>query len=43
MEDFVVDFSNIVNTPSMDEEDLAINREIDKANSDLDDLLSGWN
>lgn len=43
MEDFVVDFSNVVNTPSMDEEDLAINQEIDKASSDLDDLLSGWN
>lgn len=43
MEDFVVDFSNIVNTPSMDEEDLAINKEIDKANSALDDLLSALN
>ena len=43
MEDFVVDFSNVVNTPVIDEKDLAINQEIDKASSDLDALLSGWN
>ena len=43
MEDFVVDLSKVVNTPVMDEEDLAINQEIDKASSDLDALLSGWN
>lgn len=39
MDDFVEDFSDIVEPQAIDEEDVAINEEADKASDDLDDLL----
>lgn len=42
MEDFVEDFSKVVNTSVIDEEDVTINKEISKASDDLDDLLADW-
>lgn len=42
MEDFVGDLSEVVNITIIDEEDITINREIDKASDDLDDLLADW-
>lgn len=39
MDDFVEDFSDIVEPQVIDEEDVAINEEADKASDDLDDLL----
>lgn len=39
MEDFVEDFPEVVNMSVIDEEDVSTNEEIDKASSDLDDLL----
>ena len=41
MEDFVEDFSEIVNLSVINEEDVTINEEIDMASNDLDDLLTG--
>lgn len=41
MEDFVEDFSESVYTSVIDEEDVTINKEIDKTSNDLDDLLDG--
>lgn len=41
MEDFVEDFSRTVYTSVIDEEDVITNKEIDKASTDLDDLLDG--
>lgn len=41
MEDFVEDFSEIVNLSVIDEENVTINEEIDIASNDLDDLLTG--
>ena len=43
MEDFVDDFSDIAEPQIIDEEDVVINEEIDKASDDLDDLLSALN
>lgn len=43
MEDFVEDFSETINISVIDEEDIATNKEIDKASDDLDDLLAGLN
>lgn len=43
MEDFVEDFSEVVNTSVIDEEYITNNKEIDKASNDLDDLLAGLN
>ncbi len=43
MEDFVDDFSDIAELQIIDEEDVVINEEIDKASDDLDDLLSALN
>jgi hypothetical protein len=43
MEDFVEDFSEVVNTLVIDEEDVTTNKEIDKVSNDLDDLLAGLN
>ncbi|MBO8463806.1 MAG: hypothetical protein IAC13_07740, partial [Firmicutes bacterium] len=40
MEDFVEDFSEVVSTSIIDEEDVTTNKEIDKASDDLDDLLA---
>ena len=40
MEDFVENFSESVNTPVIDEEDLVTIQEIDKIGKDLDDLLA---
>ena len=42
MEDFVEDFSEIVNAPVIDEEDVMTNEEIDKTREELDDLLTDW-
>ncbi len=42
MEDFVEDFSEVVNILVIDEEDVTTNKEIDKASDDLDDLLADW-
>ncbi|WP_346929625.1 cation diffusion facilitator family transporter [Clostridium sp.] len=42
MEDFVEDFSAVVNTSVIDKEDVTTNKEIDKASDDLDDLLADW-
>ena len=39
MDDFVEDFSDIVEPQAIDEEDVAINEEADKASDDLNDLL----
>ena len=41
MEDFVEDFSENIYTSVIDEEDVIMNKEIDKASNDLDDLLDG--
>ncbi len=41
MEDFVEDFYESVYTSVIDEEDVITNKEIDKVNNDLDDLLNG--
>lgn len=43
MDDFVEDFSDIVEPQVIDEEDVAINEEADKASDDLDDLLADLN
>lgn len=43
MEDFVEDFSDVVEPQIIDEADVATNEEIDKASDDLDDLLSAFN
>ena len=42
MEDFVEDFSEVINISVIDEEDVTTNKEIDKASDDLDDLLADW-
>ena len=42
MEDFVEDFSEVKHKPIIDEEDILMNKEIDKTSSDLDDLLSDF-
>ena len=41
MEDFVEDFSENEYSTVIDEEDVIINKEIDKTSNDLDDLLDG--
>lgn len=43
MEDFVEDFSDVIEPQIIDEEDVATNEEIDKVSDDLDDLLSALN
>lgn len=40
MEDFVDDFSEVINTPVIDAEVVITNQEIDKTREDLDDLLA---
>ena len=39
MEDFVEDFSENEYSPIIDEEDVMINKEIEKVSNDLDNLL----
>lgn len=43
IENFIEDFSDVVEPQIIDEEDVVTNEEIDKASDDLDDLLSALN
>ena len=43
MENFIEDFSDVVEPQIIDEADVVTNEEIDKASDDLDDLLSAFN